>query len=52
MDYVVIAVLNEESTLYVPNAFTPNGDSINVTCNQPTEKSNFNFRHKTSFRPH
>lgn len=29
MDYVVITVLNEESTLYVPNAFTPNGDSIN-----------------------
>jgi len=23
-----------------------------VTCNQPTEKLNFNFRHKTSFRPH
>jgi gliding motility-associated-like protein len=29
VDSVVIIVLEEEPTLYVPNAFTPNGDSIN-----------------------
>jgi gliding motility-associated-like protein len=29
MDSLVITVIDEEPTLYVPNAFTPNGDSIN-----------------------
>ncbi|MCD6020042.1 MAG: domain containing protein [Bacteroidetes bacterium] len=29
MDSLVITVLEEDPTLYVPNAFTPNGDSIN-----------------------
>jgi gliding motility-associated-like protein len=29
IDSLMITVLDEEPTLYVPNAFTPNGDSIN-----------------------